>query len=161
MIAISDDNALCLLEFIDRKNLDNNIQTLLHLKKTTELISGCTKPLDTIQQEINAYFEGTLKTFKTPLALRGTAFQKKVWDALCRIPYGETQSYAKQAEALLHPKAIRAVANANASNQFAIIIPCHRVIRTDKTLGGYAAGIERKTWLLKHEQTQQQKALSI
>ncbi|MDF1646761.1 MAG: methylated-DNA--[protein]-cysteine S-methyltransferase [Legionellaceae bacterium] len=151
MIAISDDSALYLLEFIDRKNLDKNIQKLRHETGRVRLDEGLTKPLLSIQGELTAYFENQLEKFQTPLQLSGTLFQKKVWQTLQKIPYGETRSYAEQAHMLQRPKATRAVANANASNQFALIIPCHRVIRTDKTLGGYAAGIERKKWLLEHE----------
>ncbi len=160
MLAIADDNTLYLLEFIERKNLNLHIQKLLHQKKISELTSSLTPPLISIQHELDAYFKGQLKTFNTSITFRGTSFQQKVWLTLCNIPYGETRSYAKQANMLEHSKAIRAVANANANNSFAIVVPCHRVIRTDKTLGGYAAGIERKAWLLKHEQTQLQEVSS-
>ncbi|MDF1678515.1 MAG: methylated-DNA--[protein]-cysteine S-methyltransferase [Legionellaceae bacterium] len=152
MLAISDDNALYLLEFVARKNLDKNIQQLLTDTHTTTLLNESTAPLASIQEELRAYFKGQLKKFHTAIQLRGTPFQQNVWRTLSTIPYGETRSYAKQAQMLKKPQATRAVANANARNQFAILVPCHRVIRTDKTLGGYAAGPERKQWLLQHEQ---------
>ena len=150
MLAIADENLLYLLEFVGRRNLDEEIERLLHNKQAL-LESKATSPLLNIQQELSAYFNGTLKNFKTPIEITGTLFQKQTWQALCQIPYGETRSYLEQAEMMGRPSACRAVANANGMNQLAIIIPCHRIIRSDNTLGGYAAGLERKQWLLKHE----------
>ncbi len=161
MLAVSDEHALYLLEFLGRKQLDTRIKKLLRDTQTHQFMAGDSSPLQSIQQELQAYFSGQLKTFKTPLKIQGTAFQKKAWRTLCRIPYGETQSYAKQAEQLNHPRATRAVANANANNSFAILIPCHRVIRADNTLGGYAAGLDRKAWLIHHEQTHQQETENL
>jgi len=150
MLAIADENVLYLLEFIGRRNLDSEIKRLLHQKKAI-LESKTTSPLHSIKQELDAYFNGSLQGFKTPIQSMGTAFQKQAWQALCQIPYGQTRSYLEQAQMMNKPSACRAVANANGMNQLAIIIPCHRIIRSDNTLGGYAAGIERKQWLLKHE----------
>ena len=95
------------------------------------------------------YFEGQL--LDLPLDIDGTEFQKRVWSALLRIPYGETRSYHEVAEMIGEPKADRAVANACASNPVPLIIPCHRVIRKDGGLGGYGLGIGRKEFLLKME----------
>ena len=81
----------------------------------------------------------------------GSDFQQKVWQALLKIPYGETRSYAAQAAAMGFPKATRAVANANGANQLAIVIPCHRIINSNGALGGYGGGVARKEWLLQHE----------
>ena len=81
----------------------------------------------------------------------GSPFQRQVWQVLCGIPYGETRSYAEEAISMGKPSAYRAVANANGANQLAIIIPCHRVIASDGTLGGYGGGIAVKQWLLEHE----------
>ena len=81
----------------------------------------------------------------------GSPFQRQVWQVLCGIPYGETRSYAEEAMYMGKPSAYRAVANANGANQLAIIIPCHRVIASDGTLGGYGGGIAVKQWLLEHE----------
>ena len=83
---------------------------------------------------------------------RGTSFQHKVWDALRRIPAGETASYVEIARAIGVPGASRAVGTANASNPIAVIVPCHRVVRADGSIGGYGGGVERKRWLLSHEQ---------
>tara|TARA_R110002126_G_scaffold291755_1_gene456914 strand:+ start:22194 stop:22697 length:504 start_codon:yes stop_codon:yes gene_type:complete len=152
MLAIADENALYLLEFIGRRDLDGNIKRLLDQNKAV-LNHQSTLPLVSIQQEINHYFDGTLRVFKTPIHTAGTFFQKQAWQALCRIPYGQTKSYLDQALMINNPSACRAVAKANSMNQLAIIVPCHRIIRRDNTLGGYAAGPERKQWLLQHEQS--------
>ena len=102
-------------------------------------------------RELNEYFAGTRKTFELPLAARGTVFQKRVWDALCRIPYGKTASYRDIAEAVGNPRGFRAVGNANGKNPLLIVVPCHRVIAADGSLGGYSAGLDIKKFLLEHE----------
>ena len=151
MMAIANHQTLFLLEFMNRKNLSANIARLLHQKNTT-LTPGTTPPLLSIQRELDAYFKGILQTFQTPITTPGTPFQRQVWDALQTIPFGQTKSYLEQAKMLAQPNAVRAVANANGQNQFVIRIPCHRVIRHNNTLGGYAAGLEQKAWLIQHEQ---------
>lgn len=103
------------------------------------------------KEELDKYFSGRLIHFKTPIFLSGTAFQKNVWENLKRIAYGSTLTYASLSEKLGDRKAIRAVAGANGKNKIALIIPCHRVIGSDGSLTGYAFGLERKAWLLKHE----------
>src|SRR5262249_15448886 len=85
------------------------------------------------------------------LVRSGSPFQNAVWDALLTIPPGETWSYAKLAQVVGRPKAVRAAGTANGCNQLAIVIPCHRVINADGKLGGYAGGLPRKQWLLEHE----------
>ena len=112
---------------------------------------GVSFPIHSIGQELAAYFRGDLREFKTPLHLLGTPFQKRVWKELKKIPYGTCVSYSFLAEAIGKPKAYRAVANANASNSLPIMIPCHRVIYADSSLGGYNSGVERKKWLIEHE----------
>lgn len=107
-----------------------------------------------VQQELDAYFAGALREFKVPLSLIGTSFQKAVWAAVQHVPYGKTCSYADIARAIGKPKAVRAVANAIGANPIWIIVPCHRVIRSNGGLGGYAGGLERKRWLLAHERQQ-------
>ena len=106
-------------------------------------------------QQLQAYFNGTLQQFSLPLAATGTAFQQQVWQALCDLPFGTTCSYADIARRISKLKAVRAVGAANARNPIAIVVPCHRVIGADGTLTGYAGGLEKKSWLLKHEQRQQ------
>lgn len=144
MIAISDEEHLYLLAFIDQKGLLNKI------KKFSPII-GMTEPIDLIKNELKEYFLKNLLSFKTPYKTLGTTFQKKAWQQLSLIKYGKTLSYAEQAKLINKPKAFRAVANANSQNPLAIIIPCHRVILKNGGLSGYAAGVDKKEWLLRHE----------
>jgi len=111
------------------------------------------KPLiDAAQRELTAYFAGVPTDFAAlPLDPQGTDFQLQVWQALRRIPWGQTISYSELARRLGNPKACRAVGQANAINPIPLIIPCHRVINADGGLGGYSSGLDRKRWLLRHE----------
>ncbi|PSV49975.1 methylated-DNA--[protein]-cysteine S-methyltransferase [Photobacterium indicum] len=102
-------------------------------------------------QQLDAYFSGDLTEFTVRLAATGTIFQKQVWDALCRVPYGETCSYKSIADSIGNSKAVRAVGAANGKNPIAIIVPCHRVIGANGKLTGYAGGVEHKAFLLKLE----------
>jgi methylated-DNA-[protein]-cysteine S-methyltransferase len=101
--------------------------------------------------QLDAYFAGTLTRFDLPLAPVGTEWQRRVWDALTDIPYGETVSYAELAARIGRPSACRAVGAANGRNPISVIVPCHRVVGTSGSLTGYGGGIERKAWLLDHE----------
>jgi methylated-DNA-[protein]-cysteine S-methyltransferase len=101
--------------------------------------------------QLDAYFAGTLKDFDIPLHPEGTDFQQKVWAHLSTIPFGKTISYMAVARAVSGEKAIRAVGAANGKNPVCLIVPCHRVIGSDGSLTGYAGGLWRKEWLLKHE----------
>ena len=150
ILAISDEQALYLLEFIERRGLEREIQRL-RIRLKAAIIPGRTAAIDSIEKELISYFAGDLKDFKTPIHMLGSNFQKAVWQELIKIPYGETRSYLMQAEAIKKPKAFRAVANANGANQLAIIIPCHRIIRENGELGGYGGGIARKQWLINLE----------
>ncbi|MES2345699.1 MAG: methylated-DNA--[protein]-cysteine S-methyltransferase [Chlamydiota bacterium] len=150
VITLVDEEFLYLLEIEGRGGLDKDIEKLQ--KKTgAEIVPGSTPITALIEKELKLYFEGKLQTFKTPLATFGTLFQRRVWKELQKIPFGETRSYADIARILGRPTAFRAVAQANRSNRVAIVIPCHRVIYADGTLGGYAGGLEHKRWLLDHE----------
>ena len=100
------------------------------------------------QQQLTEYFHGRRTTFDLPLAPQGTAFQEAVWQALQRIPFGETRSYADIASQIMRPKAVRAVGAANGRNPIPLIVPCHRVIGSDGTLTGFAGGLHAKKWLL-------------
>ncbi|MBE1445314.1 bifunctional transcriptional activator/DNA repair enzyme AdaA [Paenibacillus sp. OAS669] len=153
MIAIADEQALYLLEFIDRRGLEREIERLRRKTKSA-VIPGSTPPIDSIERELRDYFEGKLTEFKTPVKLIGSPFQKKVWEQLQKIPPGQTTSYGNLASAIEKPSAIRAVAQANGANQLAIVIPCHRVINSNGELGGYGGGISRKQWLLDHEKNE-------
>ncbi len=150
MLAIADVEALYLLEFVERRGLEREIERL-RIKMKVAIIPGSTKIIQSITAELKAYFSGTLQHFATPPHLLGSPFQQQVWQELQRIPYGETRSYAKQAQSLGKPSAYRAVANANGANQLAIIIPCHRIINSNGELGGYGGGVNRKKWLIDHE----------
>ena len=101
--------------------------------------------------ELKKYLKGELKHFDCKLDFRGTSFQKKVWSALAKIPYGQTRSYKEIAQAIGHPKAFRAVGNANGRNSIPLIIPCHRVIESNGGLGGFGHGIRIKRRLLEFE----------
>ncbi len=149
MLAIADDNFLYLLEFITRRGLKKEI-TRLGMRGFT-ITPGESAPICSIKNELSEYFAGTLTKFKTPYRVFGSQFQQQVWQKLCDIPFGETISYREQAISLCKPSAYRAVANANGANQLAIIIPCHRVIASDGTLGGYGGGLMIKQRLLEHE----------
>ena len=102
-------------------------------------------------RQVNAYFDGALQEFALPLAPAGTSFQRRVWDALCEIPYGTTISYLDLARRLSNERAVRAVGAANGRNPISIIIPCHRVMGSNGSLVGYGGGLERKRWLMDHE----------
>lgn len=101
--------------------------------------------------QLEAYFQGRLKEFCLPLAWKGTPFRLRVWKALQDIPYGETRTYARVAEAVGSPKAVRAVGGACHDNPFLVVVPCHRVTGSNGQLTGYAAGLETKHFLLEHE----------
>ncbi len=102
--------------------------------------------------QLREYFAGSRTQFDLPLAPAGTAFQLDAWTALRAIPYGETRSYTEQAAALGRPRAVRAVGSANGRNPIAIVVPCHRVVGSRGGLTGYGGGVDRKRWLLAHEQ---------
>lgn len=102
-------------------------------------------------RQLSEYFSGNRKTFNLPLLLKGTDFQKQVWQALLKIPFGETRSYKQIAEAIGNPKAVRAVGMANNKNPLLIVVPCHRVIGANGKLVGYAVGLDKKEYLLRLE----------
>ena len=102
-------------------------------------------------RQLSEYLKGERQMFDLPLNPRGTDFQKRVWRALCDIPYGETRSYKQIAEAIGNPKAVRAVGMANNRNPITIVVPCHRVIGADGKLVGYGGGLEMKEFLLRLE----------
>jgi O-6-methylguanine DNA methyltransferase len=150
MIAVSNDLGICLLEFRDKKDIDAELRKLE--RDFGEVIEAGQNPhLDLLTQELTAYFMGKLTQFSVAVLTHGTAFQKSVWSSLQTIPYGQTKSYGDIAKVIHNPNSVRAVGAANGNNRIAIIIPCHRVIGTNGKLTGYAGGLWRKEWLLKHE----------
>ena len=102
-------------------------------------------------RQFSEYLEGERKVFDLPFKMQGTEFQKRVWKALCDIPYGETRSYKQIAQAIGNPKAVRAVGMANNKNPLLVVVPCHRVIGANGQLVGYASGLEKKHFLLQLE----------
>lgn len=123
----------------------------------TELRFGMPRPEETLQEtplllkakhQLEGYFAGSRKSFDLPLAPKGTPFQQQCWQALQRIPYGQTCTYGQEAKAIGNPKACRAVGMGNHANPIPILIPCHRVIGSNGKLTGYAGGIEIKRKLL-------------
>ena len=103
------------------------------------------------KKQLEEYFSGKRQQFDIPLDAQGTAFQQAVWQHLLAIPYGQVVTYRDIAEKMNKPKAIRAVGAANGRNPISIVVPCHRVIGSDGSLTGYAWGLDRTAWLLKHE----------
>jgi len=150
MIAGSIGAKICLLEFADRRMLERQLK-ILSARLRCSFLPGRSDVLDKLADQLKAYFAGRLQRFTVPLEAPGSAFQQAVWDALQRIPYGETRSYADIAAALDQPTAVRAVARANGANRVAVIIPCHRVIGKDGSLTGYGGSLLRKQRLLELE----------
>lgn len=199
MLAIADDAQLVLLEFVDRRALETEINWLRRRFRAT-IVPGANAVLEQIEHELKAYFglqahesevdqnrtapvrkrhddretsqeNGTRRktegleerrdsangvltaapAFEVPFPLVGTDFQTSVWRELLEIPLGETRSYSDIARAVGKPNAVRAVGTANGANRLAIVIPCHRVVRSDGSLCGYGGGRWRKEWLLDHE----------
>ncbi len=130
--------------------------SVLATKMKLELCHTSTPLLENCTKQINEYFEGNRREFSLPLHLTGTEFQLKVWNTLMTIPYGETISYKKEARLVGNENAQRAVAQANGANPIPIIIPCHRVINSDGTTGGYSSGVDKKLFLLKLESSASQ-----
>lgn len=148
MLAIANSEYLLMLHFTNKPSLEDELQ-IVRKQLNSEINNESNHVLDKLEEELNLYFEGNLSTFTTPIHFNfGTPFQQKVWRALCDIPFGETISYKQLAENIGKPTAFRAVANANGKNFITILVPCHRVIAADGTIGGYSSGIEGKEILL-------------
>jgi methylated-DNA-[protein]-cysteine S-methyltransferase len=115
------------------------------------LTAATLKVLEKALGQLEEYFRGERRSFSLPLVLEGRPFEKTVWAALLRIPYGATMSYQEIARVVGQPRATRAVGGANHRNPVSIIVPCHRVLGSDGSLTGYGGGLWRKEWLLAHE----------
>jgi AraC family transcriptional regulator of adaptative response/methylated-DNA-[protein]-cysteine methyltransferase len=150
MLALADQDGLHLLEFADRRGLESEI-TSLRARAGCAIVPGNNPNLDRIDKELKDYFDGTAVRFTVPVIMAGSPFERSVWSSLQTIPPGETWSYSQLAQRVGRPAAVRAVGRANGRNCLALVIPCHRVIRSDGSLCGYAGGIWRKQWLLEHE----------
>jgi O-6-methylguanine DNA methyltransferase len=147
MLALADEKALYLLEFVDAPDLQDRVDKLTKGKSLT----GSNSLLLLLEQQLRYYFNGSLREFDLPLHYTGTPFQQSVWEALRKIPFGSVCSYKDVATVLGRPTAVRAVARANSQNFFPLLVPCHRVINANGKLGGYSSGIWRKQWLIDHE----------
>lgn len=152
MIAAATEKGICLLVFDDYLKLKPTLNNLSKSLKA-ELEAGKNQYHTLLQSQLDEYFTGKREIFDIPLVFSGTNFQNKVWSNLLEIPYGQTVSYAQQAEQAGKPSAVRAVANAIGNNRFTIIAPCHRVIASNGKLTGYAGGLWRKTELLQLEKS--------
>lgn len=144
------EEKLVLCDWVFRKmrgQIDQRIQTGLNAK----FVESRHPLMNELEHQLEAYFSGNLREFQIPMQPVGTQFQVEVWNQLCKIPYGQTQSYLQLSQELGNPDAIRAVAAANGANAISILIPCHRIIGSDGSLVGYAGGLEAKKKLLRLE----------
>lgn len=153
MLAAANDEGLALLEFVDRRMLETQIK-VLQKRMGCKFVPGQNPILAQTKEDLDAYFDGRLREFRTPLVLKGTEFQERVWKELLKIPYGRSVSYLSIAETLGDRNAVRAVGKANGDNRLAIIVPCHRVVKADGGLCGYGGGLWRKQRLLELESGQ-------
>jgi AraC family transcriptional regulator of adaptative response/methylated-DNA-[protein]-cysteine methyltransferase len=150
LVAGATSQGVCLLEFSDRPMLESQLAVLRKLFDSPA-VPGMNDHLRQLSSQLGEYFAGTLCAFSVPLIYPGTNFQKRVWDELLRIPYGQTRSYEELASAVGLPGGQRPVGRANGQNRIAILIPCHRVVRKNGQLGGYGGGLRRKQFLLELE----------
>jgi AraC family transcriptional regulator of adaptative response/methylated-DNA-[protein]-cysteine methyltransferase len=150
MVAGTTERGVCLLEFTDRRMLEAQLETVRRRFKAA-LVPGKHPLLDQLERELGEYFAGERRQFSVALDYPGSEFQRRVWDALLRIPHGATCSYEEVAETIGARGAQRAVGTANGQNRIAIVIPCHRVVKKDGRPGGYGGGAWRKHWLLQLE----------
>ena len=150
MLAAATDEALCLLEFVDRRMLETQLKRLgRELGRT--IVPKANDILRQAERELAEYFAGERFTFDVPLNMVGSEFQQRAWRELLEVEYGRTRTYGEQARRIGHAEAVRAVGRANGDNRIAIIIPCHRVVGANGKLTGYGGGLWRKKWLLDHE----------
>ena len=143
----STERGVCMVDFLKSEKV---FLKRLRERFLGEIIKDDRKNRNVVNQ-LKKYLKGELQRFDCKLDFKGTPFQKKVWSALAKIPYGRTRSYRDIARAIGHPKAVRAVGNANGRNSIPLIIPCHRVIESNGGLGGFGHGIKVKKRLLDFE----------
>ena len=152
-MVVASKKGICLLEFSGLTRASDQLAKIEKRFDST-IKYGASVYIDQLAIQLAAYFNRKLMVFDVPVDLRGTEFQCQVWDALLKIPYGETRSYQQQAYSMNRPSAVRAVANANRSNPVSILIPCHRVIGKSGELIGYGGGLDRKRFLLDLESSE-------
>jgi methylated-DNA-[protein]-cysteine S-methyltransferase len=146
--AVDEEGALVWLSFTEG---DHELTAEEELEREGYLLGVDPARTARAREQLLEYSSGTRREFDLPLAMVGSAWQKAVWRALTEIPYGETRSYAEIAAAVGRPGAARAVGRANATNRLPLVVPCHRVISADGTLGGFNGGLHLKERLLEHE----------
>jgi methylated-DNA-[protein]-cysteine S-methyltransferase len=146
----SFEGKLCMVDYRYRR-MRTTIDKRLQDGFKAQYIEQDDLVLKQTRQQLQEYFKGDRREFDIPLITMGTDFQKSVWDALLKVPYGTTSTYAQLSYDINNAKAVRAVANANGANSIGIIIPCHRIIGSDGSLTGYAGGLPLKKRLLKLE----------
>ena len=150
LVLASFGEKLCLCDWSDNPCAERNKRRIERYLNASFKIET-TSILEETKRQLDEYFEGNRKAFTIPLLLVGSDFQLQVWNELLYIPYGATTSYKEIAQNIGKPKAVRAVAGAIGANGISILIPCHRVIGSDKSLTGYAGGLEAKKILLQIE----------
>jgi AraC family transcriptional regulator of adaptative response/methylated-DNA-[protein]-cysteine methyltransferase len=150
MLAVAGERGLMVLEFVERAGLERELQRVRR-KVGGTVVPGEHPVLRAVEEQLHRYFDGRIDRFDVPLDLRGSEFERAVWQALLRIPQGETRSYAQIAIEVGAPGSARAVGRANGANPVAVIVPCHRVVRADGSLCGYGGGVWRKQRLLELE----------
>jgi len=150
MIAGATDKGVCFLEWHDRGGVER-IKQRVEKRYKMPLVKGNNRHLDQLKKELSTYFEGKLKRFRVKVDVTGMPFERKTWEQLLLIPYGETRSYSQIASALGKTNARRAVGRANGANYLSIVIPCHRVIEANGNLRGYGGKVWRKKYLLELE----------
>ena len=154
LILGSFNERLCLCDWRYRKMRDS-IDRRLAEDLDAHFVDAETRVTNLAKEQLKEYFSGNRTCFDIPLLMVGSAFQKRVWDALLEIPYGKTESYMGLTKKIGDGKAIRAVAAANGANAISIFIPCHRIIGRDGKLTGYGGGLEAKRQLLRLEMSGQ------
>ena len=150
MVTAATSQGICLLEFTDRRMLDNQFKRLRRYYHCS-IIPGENKHTVQLKKELKEYFAGHRTSFSVAIVFPGSSFEQKVWKTLLKIPSGTTASYEDVARMIGEPNASRAVGRANGMNRIAIVIPCHRVINKNGALGGYGGGVWRKKMLLSLE----------
>ena len=152
-VAVDADGALAEICFMDPDVQD--VQDMAKIDPATAQVSdpsdAALAGMQRVLSQLREYFAGERRVFDLRLRALGTDFQRRAWQALVAIPYGETRTYGQQAAALGSPNASRAVGRANSLNPLPIVVPCHRVIGSNGQLTGFAGGLQRKRWLLEHE----------
>lgn len=151
MLAAASDHAVCQLEFADRPGLERSYAEMRR-RLARPVVPGDNAVLQQLRAELDDYFRGARGKFAVCVELRGTEFQRRVWEELRRIPFGRTLSYEEVARRAGSPSAVRAVARANATNRLYLLVPCHRVVGKDGRLSGYGGGLWRKRLLLELEE---------